>query len=312
MVRKTIVTCAVTGNITTRAQHPRLPVTPTEIATAAIEAGRAGAAVVHIHARDPETGRGSMELAYFREIVQRIRDSGSEVVLNLSTGEGGRFVPSDDDPKVAALGSTLVPPEQRVRHVEALRPELCTLDFNTMLSGAAVVINTPRNLEIMAARIYAAGVVPEIEIFDSGDIHLALDFLKQGILKPPLMFQIVLGVRYGAMADPETLFYLRQRLPPECVWTAFGIGRAEFPLLAQAWLLGGHVRVGLEDNVYISHGRLARDNGELVERAVTIVENLGGTIATPAEARSVLGLAPFGWQCAKDDILAAPCGLNPG
>jgi 3-dehydrocarnitine:acetyl-CoA trimethylamine transferase len=291
MAEKTILTCAVTGNITSRQQHPALPITPEEIARAAVAAGRAGAAVVHIHARDPATGRGSMEIAYFREIVQRIRDSGSEVVLNLSTGEGGRFVPSDDDPKLAAAGSTLTRPERRVRHVEELKPEICTLDFNTMYSGSAVMINTPRNLEIMAARIYAAGVVPEIEIFDTSDLQLALHFHKRGILKAPLMFQIVLGVRYGATADPETLFYFRQKLPRECIWGAFGIGRAEFPLLAQAWLLGTHVRVGLEDNVYISHGKLARDNAELVERGVTIVENLGGAIATPAEARAMLGLS---------------------
>lgn len=291
MARKTILTCAVTGNITTRAQHPGLPITPAEIAAAAIEAGRAGAAIVHIHARDPASGKGSMELAYFREIVARIRDRGSEIILNLSTGEGGRFVPADDDPRVAAPGSTLVPPAQRVRHVEELKPEICTLDFNTMFSGTAVVINTPRNLQIMAERIYAAGVLPEIEIFDSGDLQLALHFLERGILKAPLMAQIVLGVRYGAMADPETLLYLRQRLPPDCIWAAFGIGRAEFPMLAQAWLLGGHVRVGLEDNVYIARGKLARDNAELVERGVAIVENLGGTIATPAEARTMLRLS---------------------
>lgn len=293
MTHKTILTCAVTGNITMRAQHPELPVTPAEIATAAVTAGRAGAAVVHLHARDPVTGRGSMELTLFREIVHRIRDAGSEVILNISTGEGGRFVPSEDDPRLAAPGSTLVTPEQRVRHVEDLKPEICTLDFNTMFSGTGVVINTPRNLKIMAERTYAAGVRPEIEIFDSGDLQLALHFLEQGVLRSPLLLQIVLGVRYGAMADPETLLYFWRRLPPKCVWTAFGIGRAEFPILAQAWLLGGHVRVGLEDNIYISRGRLARDNAELVERGVTIVENLGGSIATVAEARSILGLAPF-------------------
>jgi uncharacterized protein (DUF849 family) len=290
MPGKTIVTCAVTGNITTRQQHPRVPITPEEIAIAAIEAGRAGAAVVHIHARDPETGRGSMEVALFREIVDRIRQSGSNVILNLSTGEGGRFMPSESDPKVAAAGTTLSRPECRVVHVEALRPDICTLDFNTMFSGSAVVINTPRNLEIMARRIYLAGVVPEIEIFDSGDLQLALHFLEQGILRAPPIFQIVLGVRYGAVADPQTMLYFSQRLPRNCVWAAFGIGRAEFPMLAQAFLLGGHVRVGLEDNVNISRGRLARDNAQLVERGVSIIENLGGAIATVEEARAILGL----------------------
>ncbi|TVR07572.1 MAG: 3-keto-5-aminohexanoate cleavage protein [Salinarimonadaceae bacterium] len=290
MSRKTIITCAVTGNLTTREQHPRVPITPEEIANAAVEAGRAGAAIVHLHARDPKTEKGSMDLGLFREIVDRIRDSGSDVVVNLSTGEGGRFVPDLEEPRNAAPGTTLAPPELRVAHVAALKPEICTLDLNTMYSGTAVVINTPRNVEIMAKVIREAGVLPELEIFDSGDLHLAKDLLARGVLAMPAMFQIVLGVRYGAPANPETLFYLASQLPQGCVWASFGVGRHEFPMLAQSWLLGGHVRVGLEDNVYISKGVLARDNAQLVEKAVTIVENLGGAIATPDEARAILGL----------------------
>jgi uncharacterized protein (DUF849 family) len=288
--RKTILTCAVTGNLTTRDQHPGLPVTPAEIATAAIEAGKAGAAVVHIHARDPATTKGSMDLALFREIVDRIRQSGSDVILNLSTGEGGRYIPSLDNPAVAAPGTTLTTPERRVAHVEALKPEICTLDLNTMFSGSAVVINTPRNVTEMARRIYASGVLPELEIFDGGDLQLAKALQEDGTLRNPLLIQIVLGVRYGAIPNPQTLFYFVSQLPPDCIWAAFGIGRHEFPLLAQAFLLGGHVRVGLEDNVYIRKGVLARDNAELVEKAGTIVENLGGSLATPAEARAILGL----------------------
>ena len=290
MSRKTILTCAVTGNLTTREQHPGLPVTPAEIATAAIEAGKAGAAVVHIHARDPATTKGSMDLALFREIVDRIRQSGSDVILNLSTGEGGRYIPSLDNPAVAAPGTTLTTPERRVAHVEALKPEICTLDLNTMFSGSAVVINTPRNVTEMARRIYASGVLPELEIFDGGDLQLAKALQEDGTLRNPLLIQIVLGVRYGAIPNPQTLFYFVSQLPPDCIWAAFGIGRHEFPLLAQAFLLGGHVRVGLEDNVYIRKGVLARDNAELVEKAGTIVENLGGSLATPAEARAILGL----------------------
>ncbi len=290
MSRKTILTCAVTGNLTTREQHPGLPVTPAEIATAAIEAGKAGAAVVHIHARDPATTKGSMDLGLFQEIVDRIRQSGSDVILNLSTGEGGRYIPSLDNPAVAAPGTTLTTPERRVAHVEALKPEICTLDLNTMFSGSAVVINTPRNVTEMARRIYAAGVLPELEIFDGGDLQLARALQEDGTLRNPLLIQIVLGVRYGAIPNPETLFYFASQLPPDCIWAAFGIGRHEFPLLAQAFLLGGHVRVGLEDNVYIRKGVLARDNAELVEKAGTIVENLGGSLATPAEARAILGL----------------------
>lgn len=286
----TIVTCAVTGNLTTRQNHPRLPITPAEIACAAVEAESAGASVVHLHARDPVTERGSMSRALFREIVARVRDAGSRVIINLSTGEGGRFVPDVEEPQRAGPGTTLVRPELRVGHVEELRPEICTLDLNTMISGAAVVINTPRNVAIMAERIYAAGVLPEIEVFNTGDLRLARDLLARGVLRHPSLFQLVLGVRYGAPADPATLAYLVGQLPPGSTWAAFGIGRQEFPMLAQAWLLGGHVRVGLEDNVYIREGVLARNNAELVEKAVLLVEQLGGSIATPDEARSLLGL----------------------
>jgi uncharacterized protein (DUF849 family) len=290
LARKTILTCAVTGNITTRAQHPGLPITPAEIATAALEAGKAGAAVVHIHARDPGTERGSMELGLFSEIVSRIRDAGSDVILNLSTGEGGRFVPDVTEPRLAAAGTTLTAPARRVAHVEALRPEICTLDLNTMFSGSAVVINTPQNVTIMANHIYAAGVLPELELFDSGDVQLARHLIDQGVLKTPALIQLVLGVKFGAAANPETLFYLRSQLPENCIWAAFGLGRQAFPMLAQAWLLGGHVRIGLEDTVYISKGVLARDNAALVEKAGSLVANLGGTLATPDEARMMLGL----------------------
>jgi uncharacterized protein (DUF849 family) len=182
-------------------------------------------------------------------------------------------------------------PELRVAHVERLRPEVCTLDFNTMFSGTAVVINTPRNLELMAQRILAAGVVPELEIFDTGDLQLALAFIERGILHGPLMWQIVLGVRYGAMADTQTMMYFAQRLPREAQWTAFGIGRMAFPMLAQSYLLGGHVRIGMEDTVYLDKGRLAPNNASLVEKGVRIVEHLGGRIATVAEARAMLGVA---------------------
>jgi len=286
----TILTCAVTGNLTMREQIPALPVTPAEIAQSAVEAARAGASVVHLHARDPATGRGTTRAELFDEIVARIRDAGCDVILNLSTGEGGRFIPSDDDPKVAAPGSTLMRPELRVAHVERLRPEVCTLDFNTMFSGTAVVINTPRNLEIMAQRILAAGVVPELEIFDTGDLQLALAFIERGILHGPLMWQIVLGVRYGAMADSQTMMYFTQRLPRDAQWTAFGIGRMAFPMLAQSYLLGGHVRIGMEDTVYLDKGVLAPNNAALVDKGVRIVESLGGRIATVAEARQMLGV----------------------
>ena len=290
MQRTTILTCAVTGNQTMREQNPALPVTPSEIARSAVDAAKAGAAIVHLHARDPATGRGTMRAELFDEIVARIRDTGCDVILNLSTGEGGRFIPSESNPQVAAPGSTLMLPELRVSHVERLRPEVCTLDFNTMYSGSSVVINTPRNLEVMARLVQAAGVVPEIEIFDSGDLQLALSFVERGILHAPLMWQIVLGVRYGAMADPQTMMYFASRLPAYAQWTAFGIGKMAFPMLAQSYLLGGHVRIGMEDTVYLDRGVLTPGNAALVEKGIGIVESLGGRIATVVEARAMLGL----------------------
>jgi uncharacterized protein (DUF849 family) len=213
------------------------------------------------------------------------------VLLNLTTGEGGRFIPSDDDPQVAAPGSTLCVPEKRVAHVEALQPDICTLDFNTMWSGQASVINAPRNLEIMAGRIYDAGVKPEIEIFDSGDLHMVNDFVARGVLKTPLMVQMVLGVRFGAVANPATMAYLVSQLPEGTEWAAFGIGRAAFPMLAQAWLLGGHIRIGMEDTAHIAKGQHCESNAQLVEKAARIIGDLGGALATPNEARSILGIA---------------------
>ncbi len=289
-MKPTILTCAVTGNLTTREQHPGLPVTPEEIADACIAAGKAGAAIAHIHVRDPQTGRQSMELAYYREVLERIKAGGSEVIVNLTTGPGGRYVPSDEHPGIAAPSSTIMPPEKRVEHIAALKPEIATLDLNTMFSGTAVVINTPRNVRIMAEVIRAAGARPELEVFDSGDIHLARDLIDDGTLSSPAMFQIVTGVKYGAASTPETLVHMKSLLPTGSDWAAFGVGRHAFPMLAQSFLLGGHVRIGLEDAVYIERGRLARDNADMVEKAVRIVSNMGGVIASPREARELLAL----------------------
>ncbi|EKF42349.1 3-keto-5-aminohexanoate cleavage protein [Nitratireductor indicus] len=291
MSRKTILTAAITGNLMTPEISPYLPVTPEQIARQALDAAAAGAAIVHLHVRDPETAKGSMDLALYRELVDRIRLENTEVLLNLTTGEGGRFIPSDDDPKVAAPGSTLCAPERRVAHIEALLPDICTLDFNTMWSGQASVINSPRNLAIMAERIISAGVRPEIEIFDSGDLHMVKDFVARGVLTVPLMVQMVLGVRFGAVANPETMAYLVGQLPAGSEWAAFGIGRMAFPMLAQAFLLGGHCRIGMEDTAYIDRGEHCRSNAQLVEKAIRIIRDLGGDIATPAEARAILALA---------------------
>lgn len=287
---ETIITCAVTGNITTRDHHPDLPVTPAEIAKASLDAAKAGASIIHIHVRDPETGKPSMDLDHYREVVDLIRAENTDVLLNLTTGPGGRFIPSEEDPKVAAAGSSLTSPEKRVEHVVALKPDICSLDFNTMFSGTSVVINTPRNLEIMAKAIKEAGTQPEYEVFDTGDIHLVNDMRAQGKLPFEPLFQIVLGVKYGAAATPETLMYMKSILPKDAVWAAFGLGRMAFPVVAQSYLLGGHVRVGLEDVVQIEKGVLAPDNAALVLKAARIVRDLGGTIATPADARRILNM----------------------
>jgi uncharacterized protein (DUF849 family) len=289
--RKTIITCAVTGNLTKPEQHPGLPITPEQIATSALEAAQAGAAVAHIHVRDPATGRPSMDVELYREVIRLIRAVDQELLINLTTGPGGRFIPSDDDPKIAAPGTTLLPPEKRVEHIAELRPDICSLDLNTMNSGADVVINTPKNVRRMAQVIREAGVKPELEIFDSGDLHLALDLIKEGVLDGPGLWTFVMGVKYGFAATPETLLYARNFLPQRAAWSAFGVGRVEFPIVAQSWLAGGHVRVGLEDNIYISKGVLAESNAELVARARDIVLSLGGEIATAAEAREQLGLS---------------------
>jgi len=287
---KTFITCAITGNLTKPEQSPHLPITPQQIADSALGAAEAGAAIAHIHVRDPATGRPSMELDLYRDVVDRIRARNRDLIINLTTGPGGRFVPSEHDPKVAGPGTTLMLPEKRVEHVEILKPDICTLDLNTMNSGGEVVINTPRNVRKMAERMRAARVLPEIELFDSGDCHLARDMFADGSLQGPGLFSLVLGVKYGFNASPETMLYARSLLPTGAIWSGFGIGRAEFPMVAQAYLLGGHVRVGMEDNLYMSRGVLAKSNAELVAHAANILRMLGANIATSAEARTMLGL----------------------
>jgi uncharacterized protein (DUF849 family) len=239
--QKVIITCAITGNLTRPDQSPYLPITPQQIADSALEAAEAGAAIAHIHVRDPETGRPSMSIELYRDVMDRIRSRNTSLIINLTTGPGGRFVPSEDDPKVD--------------------------------------------------RIRAAGVLPELELFDSGDCHLARDLIAEGVLQGPPLCTLVLGVKYGFDASPETMLYARNLLPPGSIWTGFGIGRSEFPMVAQAFLLGGHVRVGMEDNLYISKGVLAKTNAELVTRAADILKSLGATVASSAEARAMLGLA---------------------
>ena len=289
-MKPTILSCAVTGSHTTRAHNETLPVTPAEIAGDCIEAAKAGAAICHVHVRDPDTGKPSMNVEYYREVVERIRGSGTDLIINLTTGPGGRFVPSDDDPKVAAPATMLTTPEIRTEHVVALRPEICSLDLNTMWFGGGAVINSPRNVRIMAGRIRAAGVKPELEVFDGGDVQLAHELIRDGTLREPALFQIVTGVKYGFSPGSETMLYAKSLLPRDCEWAAFGASRWAFPMLAQAFLLGGHCRIGMEDAVYLERGVKCKGNRPLVEKGVRIIRELGGRVATVEEARGILGL----------------------
>lgn len=288
--RPVIVTCAITGGGDTVGKHPAIPVTPEQIAVSALEAAQAGAATVHIHVRDPQTGKPSARLDLYREVVERIRAVNTDVVINLTTGAGARYIPSRDNPKVGGEGTTILTPEERVRHVEALKPEICTLDITTMNFGEYVFVNTPPHLRVMAKAINAAGVLPELELFDTGNLRLALRLIEEGVLKTPSMFQICLGVPWGAPATPEMMIVMRDMLPTGSFWTGFGIGGQQFPMVAQAILLGGHARVGLEDNLYLERGVFAPDNAALVEKAVRIVRALDCEPATPADARRILAL----------------------
>ncbi len=289
-MKPTILTCAVTGTFPTREHNTALPVTPAEIAEACLGAARAGAAICHIHVRDPETGRPSMKVEYYREVVQRIRASDTDLIINLTTGPGARYIPSDDQPDVAAPGTMFKTPEIRTEHIVELKPEICTLDLNTMWFGGGAVINSPRNVKIMAERIYAAGVKPELEFFDTGDLVLAQELVADGTLQLPALCQIVTGVKYGMPSTPETMLLAKSLLPKNCEWAAFGAGRHAFPMLAQAFVLGGHCRIGMEDTVYLAKGVPAPSNAALVEKAVRLIRELGGKVATVAEARELLGL----------------------
>ena len=291
MTDEAIITCAVTGAGDTVGTHPQLPVTPKQIAEAAIEAARAGAAVAHIHVREPQSGAPSRKLEYYREVVERIRTGDVDVVINLTTGMGGDLIVDDARPTVAGPGSDMAPALERLEHVEALLPEMCTLDCGSMnfYDGDYVAVVTPNQLRTMATRVKELGVKPELEVFDTGHIRLANKLIEEGLIDGPPLFQLCLGIPWGAPADVRTMIAMVDLLPPEAHWAAFAISRLELPFVAQSLLLGGNVRVGLEDNLYLRRGVLA-SNAQLVERAVAIVESLGARALTPAETRQKLGL----------------------
>ncbi|HZF75981.1 MAG TPA: 3-keto-5-aminohexanoate cleavage protein [Acetobacteraceae bacterium] len=290
MSRPVIITCALTGGMDNAHQSPYLPATPEEIAREALAARAAGAAIVHIHVRDPVTRKPSRELALYREVVARIRDAGSDVLVNLTTGAGARFIPDERDPRNGGPGTTMATPESRVEHILELRPDICSLDVATMNFGRHAFLNVPDHLDRMAALVREAGVKPEIEVFDLGHARLAAKMAEDGAFVPPVLFQLCLGIPWGAPASTEDMLSLLRLVPSGAVWSAFGISRHQLPMAAQAVILGGHVRVGLEDNLYLSKGVLSPGNAPLVTRAVAIIESLGERVATPAEAREILRL----------------------
>lgn len=288
-----IITCALTGAGDTVGRSPHVPVTPEQIAASAVEAAGAGAAVVHIHVREPETGAPSRDPRLYREVVERIRETGTDVVINLTAGMGGDLVIDSEAPLRQLPGTDLVGGLERLPHVEELLPDICTLDCGSLNfgDGSNLYVSTPDMLRTGAKRIQELGVRPELEIFDTGQLWFAKQLLAEGLLDDPTVFQLCMGIPWGAPADPGVLQAMVNMLPQGAQWASFALGRMQMPWVAQSILLGGHVRVGLEDNLYLGKGVKAT-NGQLVERAVRITESLGSRVATPDEARAKLGLRP--------------------
>jgi uncharacterized protein (DUF849 family) len=286
----TIITCAITGAVTSRDQTPYLPVTPEEIATSALEAAEAGATVAHIHVRDPATGKPSVNIDHYRDTVDRIRKQNKDLLINLTTGPGAFYLPSFGvNLAQGAPGSYLAGAAKRVEHIQLIKPDICSLDFNTMhQAGDGIRINHKRVTREMLRLIQEAGTKPELEIFDSGDLRIAQEFVAEGLVKGQPFWQFAMGVKYGWGASTNALQYAYRELAPGSLWSAFGIGRQQMPYVAQTMLLGGHVRVGMEDNIYTSKGVLAKTNAELVKMAVEIIKLLGGSVASYSEARDIL------------------------
>ncbi len=297
MAREVFITCAVTGAGDTAGRSDKVPVTPAEIADAAIEAAKAGAAVAHIHVRDPKTGKGARDPKLYREVVDRIRSSGTDVVINLTAGMGGDLVlGSAEQPLPLSAGATdMAGATERLAHVAELLPEICTLDCGTMNFGEGdyVMTNTPAMLKAMAGRIKALGVRPEIEIFDTGHLLLAKWLSEQGLIEEPVLLQLCMGIPWGAPDDIATLMALVGGVPKGWIFSAFSIGRNQLPYVAMAVLAGGNVRVGLEDNLWLGKGQLAT-NGDLVERAAQIVTGMGARVLSADEVRTKLGLTKRG------------------
>ena len=291
MNRNVMITCALTGAGDTVGRSEHVPVTPEQIAESGIAAARAGATIIHIHVRDPQTGVGSRDVALYREVVERIRASDVDVIINTTAGRGGDLVLDPADPTSFVEGTDLVRGVDRLPHVEELLPDICTLDCGSLNfgEGSLVYVSTPDMLREGAKKIQELGVRVEMEIFDTGHLWFAKELVAEGLIDAPPMFQLCMGIPYGAPADPALLQTMVNQLPEGAVWASFALGAMQMPWVAQSVLLGGHVRVGLEDNLYLAKGVKAT-NAQLVERAKTIIEAMGAKVATPDEGREILSL----------------------
>jgi uncharacterized protein (DUF849 family) len=292
MNREVFITCAVTGSGGTQDKSPEVPRSPEQIANSAIDAAKAGAAVVHCHVRDPETGAPARDPKMYREVVERIRDSETDAVINLTAGMGGDIIVGAPDAPLPLMNSTdMISAEARVEHVLDSRPEVCTLDCGTMNFAEAdyIMANTPGMLDDMARRMVESGVRIEIEAFDTGHLWLAKNMVERGVIPEPVFVQLCMGVPWGAPDDLNTFMAMVNNVPDNWTFSAFALGRNEMPYVAAAVLAGGNVRVGLEDNLYLDRGVFAT-NAQLVERAVTIVENMGARVIGPDEVRKKLGV----------------------
>ena len=286
-MKKLIINVALIGNTTSRDKNPNAPITPKEIAESAIESYHAGAAVCHVHVRDLKTHATSMDFELYREVFERIREK-CDMVINLTTGTGGRLLWDEATNTWDASG--LKSPEERVEHIVRLRPEICSLDIGTMNMGTRAFVNLLPIVEKMAAMIRDAGVKPELEVFEPGDILIAKDLVRKGLVKDPPLLQLCLGIPGGIGATLEDFVFMRSLLPENALWCAFGVGPAHYPVVAAAISSGGHARVGLEDNLYISRGVLAKSNAQLVEKVVKLANLLDREVATSEEARQILGV----------------------
>jgi uncharacterized protein (DUF849 family) len=290
MGNKVFLTCAINGSGDTASKHPYLPKTPKQIATSAIESANAGAAIVHIHVRE-EDGKPSRKFEFYEEVVETIRSSDTDVILNLTTGMGGDLDIGENDPMNFGPYTDMANISERISHVEKLLPEICTLDAGTLNFGdsTTIAVNTPNDLRKAAKRLQDLGVKPEIEAFDLGNMWFGAQLYKEGLLSDPPMFQMCLGIPWGAPATTLAMLAMKDIMPQEGVWSAFAISKNEMPFVAQTVLMGGNPRVGLEDNLYLSKGKLAT-NPQLVEKALRIVNELGFSAMTPSETREKLKL----------------------